>query len=278
MLKLNVERVAGTPPCSVPLPESGVEVWRDNEGLIAAYGEVRGDEYLMHLPGLATFSFARDRNEVSARTGADTRHELVVDAYFRRVLPMVLQVRGREVLHASAAQFPSGVVAMCGRSASGKSTIAYALSRRGHSLWADDSLVLDLSDRIEPVFLPFKVKLRRSAAELFDVESPPNVLTADHKHRQEGTDRLSLVCILRKETDGESAVEVRRLSSTEALTNVLPHAYCFSFQDSARKRRMIHHYFQLVEKIPVFEIRFQSGLENLPAVLDKIEQTAEACA
>jgi len=278
MLKLNIERVAAMPPCPVPPLNPSVEVWHDNEGLIAAYGEVCGDEYLMHLPGLATFSFARDRDEVSARIGAHTRDELIVDAYFRRVLPMALQVRGREVLHASAVQFPSGVVAMCGRSASGKSTIAYGLSRRGHSLWADDSLVLDLSDRIEPVFLPFKVKLRPSAAELFNVESPASAPTADHQHNGALTKRLSLVCVLNKETESESAVEVRRLSSTEAFTSVLTHAYCFTFQDAARKRRMMHHYFQLVANIPVCEIRFQAGLKNLPAVLDAVEQTAKACA
>jgi hypothetical protein len=277
MLKLNIERVAGMPPCSVLSFDADVEVWRDNEGLIAAYGEVRGDEYLMHLPGLATYCFAHDGDEVSARVSADTRDELVVDAYFRRVLPMALQVRGREVLHASAAQFPSGVVAMCGRSSSGKSTIAYGLSRRGYALWSDDSLVLDLSDRVEPVLLPFRVKLRPSAAELFDVRSPASALTACQTHNAP-TARLSLIVLLHQDPEVTSPVTVRRLSAVEAFASVLAHAYVFSFQDPARKRRMMQHYFQLAARIPVVEIRFQPGLDHLPTVLDEIEQTAKACA
>jgi hypothetical protein len=34
---------------------------------------------------------------------------------------------------------------------------------------------------------------------------------------------------------------------------------------------MINHYLELVAKVPVFEVSFPSGLENLPATLDAIE-------
>jgi hypothetical protein len=35
---------------------------------------------------------------------------------------------------------------------------------------------------------------------------------------------------------------------------------------------MIQHYFVLAAQVPVFGIRFQRGLENLPAVLDAIKK------
>jgi hypothetical protein len=277
MLKLNIERTGAMPPLPVPTLTRRVEIWRDNEGLIAAYGEVLGDEYRMHLPGLATFSFTHHRDEISACVSNDTREELVVDAYFRKVLPLVLQVRGRDVLHASAVHFPKGVVALCGVSATGKSTIAFGLSRRGHSLWADDSVVLELSDHIRAVSLPFNVKLRRCAAELFDLDALP--FPYIQGHNEQSTEKhapLWAVCVLRRDSDPASPVAVRRLSSGEAFANVLTHACCFTFEDAERKRQMMDHYLDLVARIPIFEIRFQTGLANLPAILDAIERMAEA--
>src|SRR5829696_203522 len=46
-----------------------------------------------------------------------------------------------ETLHASAVVAPAGVVAFCARSATGKSTLAASLHRRGYDLWADDAVV-----------------------------------------------------------------------------------------------------------------------------------------
>lgn len=272
MLKLNIVRVAAMPPCPVPPFNPSVEVWHDNEGLVAAYAEVHGEEYRMHLPGLATFSFTHDRDEVCAAVGSHARDEVIVDAYFKKVLPLALQVRGREALHASAVQVPKGVAALCGPSASGKSTIAYGLSRRGYPLWADDSVVLDLTDHIEAVSLPFKLKLRPSAAEHFNVQSRASANgepTRDRRH-------LALIFVLRQDSQTESKVQVCRLSATQAFSSILAHAFYFTFQDAARKRRMMHHYFHVVAKIPVFEVRFRAGLDNLPAVLDQIEQIAQA--
>jgi len=68
---------------------------------------------------------------------------------------------------------------------------------------------------------------------------------------------------------------VGRLSSAAAFAAVLAHAYCFTLQDGKRKRRMIWNYLDLVGKIPIFDICFQPGLENLPAILDTIEGVLE---
>jgi hypothetical protein len=61
-----------------------------------------------------------------------------------RVLPNVSLANGREALHASAIDTPSGVVAIAAPSGMGKSTLASELIRRGWPLFADDVLALDL--------------------------------------------------------------------------------------------------------------------------------------
>ncbi|HEX9255450.1 MAG TPA: hypothetical protein VF938_07885 [Candidatus Angelobacter sp.] len=276
MLTLSLERVGEIPALPVPTLNPRVEVWRDNEGLISAYGEVLEEEYRMHLPGLATFSFTHRSNEIAARVTNETREDLVLDAYFRKVLPMVLQVRGREVLHASAVRFPKGIVALCGVSSSGKSTIAFGLGQRGHALWADDSVVLELSDPIRVVSVPFNIRLRPASAELFEFAAPAPAYIEDRERTYLPAESAPLfsVCVLWRDTEATSPVTMRRLSSAEAFANVLTHAYCFTFDDAERKRRMMDHYFDLVAKIPIFEIHYQSGLANLPAILDAIERVA----
>jgi hypothetical protein len=71
-------------------------------------------------------------------------------------------------------------------------------------------------------------------------------------------------------------VTVRQLESAQAFTAVLTHAYCFSFQDQERKRQMLQGYLALVTQVPVYELSFQSGIEGLPAVLDRIEEMIAA--
>ncbi len=74
------------------------------------------------------------------------------------------------------------------------------------------------------------------------------------------------------ENGGNATVRFRRVPSNRAFLDVLAHAYCFSLQDAERKRSMMHHYLDLVSRIPVFEVRFRAGLNLLPTVLDDIGQ------
>src|SRR5919106_5320553 len=98
----------------------------------------------------------------------------ILDAYYRSVLPMALQAQGAEVLHASAVLTPRGVLALCARSGTGKSTLAYGLSRRGYPLRADDAVAFENSGaQINVRPLPFSIRLRPDAAAFFDQAHVP---------------------------------------------------------------------------------------------------------
>jgi len=271
MLKLRIQRMEAL----VPPPTRTLNVWRDIRGAVFAYAEVVGDEYCMHLPGLARFRFSNRGDEIAADVGSEVNEELVVDAYHRNVLPMALQVRGREVLHASAVRSPTGVVALCGISETGKSTIAFGLNRRGYPLWADDVVVFEMSDsRGLAISLPFNIRLRPSAAALFEVDTTRESTPADNDEVLPGaeTSPLVAICALRRTNGASPPVAVRRLSLVESFAVFLEHACCFVPQNEERKRQMIHNYLDLAAGTPVFEICFQAGLENLPDILDAIEE------
>ena len=275
MLKLRIERTEATVPPPPRTFNPRFEVWRDGEGRVCAYAESVGDEYAMHLPGLASFRFSSRSDEIAAVVNIATGEELVLDAYRRRVLPMVLHLSGREVLHASALRLPAGVVALCADSGTGKSTIAFGLNSRGYPLWADDLVAFEVSDLgVQAISLPFNLRLRASAVALFDLNTTQLPVAASGDGVTPGTETapLAAVCVLRREVASAAPVAVRRFSLAEAFSAVLSHAWSFALQDPQRKRRMINHYLELVSRIPIFEISFQPGVENLPAILDAIEQ------
>jgi hypothetical protein len=278
MLTLRIERAGAiVPPTRILNPQ--FEVWRDPKGEVYAYAESCGDEYRMHLPGLASFRFSSRGDEVSAEISGATTEELVLDAYRRRVLPMALQVSGREVLHSSAIRSRAGVVALCADSGTGKSTIAFGMNSRGYPLWADDLVAFEISEHgSQAISLPFNLRLRPSAAALFGLSASrlSTVVTDDGITPGAETAPLAAICVLRREDIPTAPLVVRNLSPADAFSAVLSHAWSFALQNGERKRLMITHYLELAARIPVFDISFPTGLENLSATLDAIEQLVGA--
>ncbi len=219
----------------------------------------------MEVPGLARFRFGAG-GEVVAHPDAQASPGLLRDAYERCVLPLVVQLRGREVLHASAIRMARGVVALCADSGTGKSTLAVGLSQRGYPVWADDAVGVDTSTTpITAIPLPFEVRLRPASASLL----------RDQRARVDASAEpvpLSALCVLHRADRVKHGVAVQALQPSSALPAVLAHGHCFSLRDLERKRHMVRHYLDLVARVPVFEVRFESGLERLPGILDAIEQ------
>jgi hypothetical protein len=280
MLKLVITGAAAVIPPFPDPADPDVEVWRDHDGAVAAVGHTVGGKHWMHLPGVASFSFSSSSHDVEAFSLQTVGVEWIVDAYHRTVVPMVLQVHGFEVLHASGIRTPRGVVALCGVKETGKSTLAYALAQRGHSLWTDDAVVLrGAGTSVEALSVPFDVRLRPASAAFFGQNQPAAIRRAAEPLRLNPAP-LAVICVLERtsELPAGEVVQVRRLVSADALTAVLPHAYCFSLRDPARKQRMMKQYLRVVHEVPIFRLRFQTGLENLPAMLNALEQAAAVSA
>jgi hypothetical protein len=191
--------------------------------------------------------------------------------YQRVVLPFLLQALGYEMLHASAVRTERGVVAFCGDSGAGKSTIVVGLSRRGYPIWADDALLLDASARIRAIALPFVVRLRREPTEFFGLGGRGDASLCDLSGVERDPVELAAVCVLKRRAgaDGGEVIECRR--GTSALTAMLAHACAFNLEDLDRKRRMVTQYLAVAARVPVFEAVVRPGLERLSELLDQLE-------
>jgi hypothetical protein len=222
----------------------------------------------MVWPGYATFRFGPSIGEgvVRATHRSGVAPSRIEDTFRRSVMPLALQASGYEALHASAVSTGAGVVAFCGERGTGKSTIAYALTRRGLEQFADDTLVLSVAfGGIDALPLPFAPRLREASARFFDVtsEGPAS------RSRRSSPLPLVAVCVLSPSPDALTPV-IDTLAGTAAFQALLAHAHCFDPQAPSQRERLLRNYLDLSAHVPVHAVRYAPGLERLDDLLDAL--------
>ena len=223
--------------------------------------------------GIGTFRFRLDTStiEVFAAPGIDPAK--VSDLYRRHILPLVMQANGCEAIHASAVMSNRGVVGFCGAGGVGKSTIAYALSRRGFPQYADDVLVMTPgSGRVDAVSLPFLPRLRVPTARFFGKRLFRNLASDSASHSPR--DPVAALFVLDRLEDGPARPEIHRCPGVEALTGLLTHAQKFDTLNPASRNRLLQNYLEIAALVPVFTVRFASAFERFDHLLDQLIDAA----
>jgi hypothetical protein len=246
-------------------------VWRDWEGVPRAYGYTRDGDHWLRLPDIGSFRFTPGGRLVEAVVSDFSSAEAVKDAFERHVLPFTLHAQGLELLHGSAVLAADGVVAFCGSSSAGKSTLAYTLGRRGHPVLADDAVLFEIADdRVEARPLPFT--LRISSRSVLAGGAPtatdvPVLIAPD-----EGPFPFAAIFVIERLEGPSGEFEITPLPAAAAFPLLLYHAHCFSYRNQQRTRVMIERYLKLAERVPAFELRYRPDLDRLPDLLDGIER------
>ncbi len=141
----------------------------------SVYGAARGRHRWIRVPAVADFSW-NDSGvlEVTPCPGVD--RNLSRTSSRGSGSRSSCRRTGYEVLHASATENDAGVFGFCGHSGFGKSTLACALALRGHRLWADDALAVQVgSSEVVTTALPFRSKLRPESRAFFVSDGLPAV-------------------------------------------------------------------------------------------------------
>jgi hypothetical protein len=264
--------------CSADGPDRAAppdaEVWPVGGGRVLASAYDRAGWHWLELPGLTTFRFDEGGERVAAMPRPGVRPDTVAEAYRHSALPLVLQARGHEALHASAVVAAAGVAIFCGASGSGKSTTAYGLHRRGYGLWSDDVVALEFrAGAIQAIPLPFDVRLRPPSASLFGLGERGARLAAALPAAPRP---LVAVCVLDREHGQGAEPVVEPLAPREAFTAVLAHAFCFSLRDRARKRVMLDRYLAVIARVPAYRVGLGAGLPRFASLLDRLERAIGA--
>jgi hypothetical protein len=251
-----VSRSAAPPPSAA---EGEVQVWRE-QGEICGYGYAAEGSNWVHLPNVATFRLG---SEVVPFPMPSATPDLIEEAFERSVLPLALQALGGHALHASGILGPAGVVAFCGESGTGKSTLAYALGTRGYLPWADDAVAFEITDTdVLTVRLPFRLRLRPDATVALD-----GGVTAPAERKSAA---LVAAVLLRREAG--RPMSVRRLEGGEAFPAVLEDGYCYRPSDTEARESLVETYLELVTRVPIIELRFPPDWRQLDVVLGALEK------
>jgi hypothetical protein len=263
------------PTMAAPLSDFSEE-WRDNDGRICALGSIQLGKVWVYVENLGYYAYQPDDECVEAFPLEGANPLYIWDSYYRIVLPLLLQATSYELLHASAVDSAGGVVAFCAVSETGKSTLAFALAERGYTQWADDAVLFEVTAaEVLARALPYSVRLRPSSAAFFGEPDRDSRLIPTTNLPLELSPRpfRALFVLERLPETSDKTVSITKLESAQAFRQVLPHAYCFSLADQMRKKRMMEQYLALAAKLPIYSLRFKTGLNHLDEILDELEKT-----
>jgi len=98
--------------------------------------------YLLRFNELADFFVSNGGEKIIYKSELGIPPNTIRHLLLDQVIPLVINLRGEEALHASAVLAQVGVIAFSGTTGAGKSTIAGEFFRAGHPLFSDDCLVL----------------------------------------------------------------------------------------------------------------------------------------
>ena len=252
-----------------PSDEHEVAEWATNAGVIIRGYRAGGYDWIA-APGVAVYRFAATGPVVASALGDDT--ERVESLWLSSVLPLVVQARGTQVLHASAVSGRNGIVALCGLSGAGKTTLAAALMRRGHQLVADDALAFRVeAQEIVAHPLPFELRLRPGTAGLLGVDAATMPVRALPKGR------LSAVVVLKPISRPDTTTVSLKpaflpieAGSAEIVAEMLPHLYCFSLREG--KEALVRELFALLRSLPVLALDYAQRPESISGMCEELEE------
>lgn len=244
--------------------------------------------YRFHFPGLADFMIDRKGRHVTFTAQPKIAAETIRHLFLDHVIPPLLNLRGRDALHASAVQTPRGVCAFIGSSGRGKSTLAAAFHSVGYQVISDDCLLLkDDPDalRVEPAYPG--LRLWQDGCEVFfgAAESTLPVSHYSAKRRvsipeAEPIGGLSLLRIYSlvgyEEGTSLSDPAIEPLSMREAFMLLVESAFRLDLTDHLMITRQMRLLERIAKAIPMRRLRIPEDLEGLPAarelVLDDLKR------
>lgn len=237
-----------------------------------------GRDYWVWQPGVGGIRFNPQKPEILAAPLDGVDRAWFDDLVARSWLPAVYQVWGRQVLHASAVgrAVDGGVVAFAGPGEAGKSTLAYALSRRpGWTQVADDTLAFSSAGQsiaLHP--LRNETRLRPSTAAFYGRTSEaPRAL-----EWPAGALVLAAVYFVTGNVGLSETVRIVRLAPADAYVRLLEQAHAFTLKIPEFNQQLMRDYLDLTARVPIFALTYRKSFDAIDEMLDVLETHATGLA
>jgi hypothetical protein len=237
-----------------------------------AFGRA-GSNYVVRFEGACTF-LIDPSGSVEARPDSGAGGETVRRLFLDQVIPLVLNLRGRECLHAGAVAIDGAVCAFAGPSGAGKSTLAAALAALGYPLVCDDCLALDdASGRVTVLPGHRGSKLWPDSAAALSV-APSTAVPGNAAKRllisdlpSGGALPLRSIYLL---VPSPAPVSIAPAGIHEAVPALVEAAFRLDLTDAAMLARQFQFLTRLVTRVPVRRLVYPHEFGALASVRDRI--------
>lgn len=223
--------------------------------------------YVLSFPGVADFLVDRRGREVVCRNASryislGTIRHLLID----HVLPLIVNLRGHEALHATAVATPGGVCAFTGPAGSGKSTLAASFVLSGYPLVCDDCMTLAAGKTAMavagyPGLRLWEDSIQGLGAASRHLKRVANDATKSRWRKRSGaisfcptTRPLVRVYLLKRARGRSTRVVIRDVPPGRALMGLLEAAYRLDITDHAMLKRQFHFLSRIAERVPIKQL------------------------
>lgn len=245
--------------------------------------------YRLRFSELADFLVDHHGRRVSCIAPPETPPETIRHLFLDQVIPPLLNLRGREALHASAIGIAAGACAFIGMSGQGKSTLASAFHVLGFPVLCDDCLVLkDDPDSVlvEPAYPGLRLwhdsrgilfGNEQSTLPVSHYNDKQRILTPDMGSESGEFLPLRGIYSLLRNENGESTrtSAIEPLSIREAFMELISYAFRLDLTDQAMILRQMQVLERVAKEVPVRRLRLPDDLGALPAARELILRDLE---
>lgn len=269
------------------MPDAPYDRWVSPAGVVMAEFYRSGDDFVVRFPGQADFTLRPDKTpggfDVIAHLAPDCAEDAVRTLVNNAITPIIGNYHGGKFLHGSAVAISDitgaedAGIAFLGLSRSGKTTLAGAFAKAGHPFVTEDVIDIDLHDRVYRLHpKPSGLRLFADSAQHL-IGNNPRFEDRDRKQEVAAGAALPFarapvplrhIYILGPDHDAQLAI--RRLSSSEALAAILPHAFILDVEDRSRLRAHFMRMADLTQTIACHTLDYRRDYAELPAVIEAI--------
>ena len=244
-----------------------------------------GSSYL-RWQRLGEFLVAPDGRSLKCRRFRDASSESFQVYLVQRALSFALVKQGFEPLHATAVVTGGKAIAFLGDAGSGKSSLAASFLAAGSSLLTDDLLLLRRTGAgVHASPGPPRLKLFPHIAERLlgpDASGVPMnpdtrklVMPLSTRQTWNTPVPVQSLYVLRSRGYRSRHIAIEPLEPRAAFVELLKGTFNYLHTDAARIQRLFADASQLAIDVPVKELRYQRGLDRLPAVREALLADAE---
>ena len=273
-----------------PLASEPYDRWISPEGVCMAEFHRAEGGFLIRFPYQADFLIEPQDGDyqVTAWPSLDCDAPTLSNLFHNQIAPILGNHAGGLFLHGSAvllslsdgAHEDQGVAAFLGLSRGGKTTLAGSLAREGFPFLTED--VIDLRrDEARYWVQPKRSKLRLFAdsarfllgeqTEIGDDNLKQDVDAGEDFPFAKEEAPLRQIFLLG--TDHQAPLSIKRLSSAEALSALLPHSFILDVTDKPRLKAHFGRMADLSQDIACYSLDFTRDYAELPRVREAVIET-----